>query len=443
MNAAVTRRHTGPFLPEINSKKRRIGSQHRTKQESLPTGSVLNKSTQILSRENIALVRNSLKQNICVRLLQEGFPRSYSELFFLLRFNEDQRTAAEPGSDVLLQTPLEDQRDKLETMKLHLSLAEKAERTGSWSTVNEQRLFLGRYFSAPEDFWLSLHFFLSCINRERGSRSRPATEARACLAEVYLQQGELEEAREQAELCLKMSEDGGWLDLSGRPLRLRARQVLWRIFNRLADAPLADGDYGKALKLLHQGYSMATESEDKQIVGEAAYRLGLTYQSTGDHDTAKQFFNTCMQICGTLEDPKGLGQAYKAMAKSTESEGNIDETVRCLEKLVDVTRSNGLQHDLTDACLYLGDIFYSSSQFEQACQYYLQGYEVACNLGDVALLQKAQVLAAGARAQSFFGRYSADVESASHAALRRLLDWKETRGGRDPADNTAAAAAWY
>ncbi len=68
--------------------------------------------------------------------------------------------------------------------------------------------------------------------------------------------GELEQARQQAELCIKHAEDGGWLDSAGRPLRLRARQALWRIYSRLADAPL---DYNEALMLLHKGYSMATE----------------------------------------------------------------------------------------------------------------------------------------------------------------------------------------
>lgn len=31
-----------------------------------------------------------------------------------------------------------------------------------------------------------------------------------------------------------------------------------------------------------------------------------------------QFFNSCMQICGTLQDPHGLVKAYRAMAKSLE-----------------------------------------------------------------------------------------------------------------------------
>ncbi|XP_044040013.1 LOW QUALITY PROTEIN: tetratricopeptide repeat protein 29 [Siniperca chuatsi] len=449
MNAAVTQRHTGPFLPEIttNSKKRRKSTQYRMKQEkrSLQTGSVSDKSAQILSKAEIALFRNSLKQNICVEMLQEGYHRSFSELFFLLSTDQDRRAAAEPGSAVRLQAPLDEQWDKLETLRLHLSRAEQAERTGSWSVVCEQRLFLGLYFSAPEDLWLSLHFYHSCVDRKQGGCSRPATEARACLAELYLQRGELEQARQQAELCIKQTEDGSWLDSAGRPLRLRARQALWKIYSRLADALLDTADYNEALTLLHKGYSMATESEDKQIEGQASHRLGLAYQSAGDHDTAKQFFNICMQICGTLQDADGLGKAYKAMAKSIDGEGNTHETVQCLEKLVDISRSNGLQHNLADAYLCLGNIYYTMSQYERACECFLQGYEVACNLVDVALLQKAQVLVASARAHSLIRKYSADVESATPTALRRLVAWKETRGRQalstDSTDN--AATAWY
>lgn len=40
------------------------------------------------------------------------------------------------------------------------------------------------------------------------------------------------------------------------------------------------------------------------------------------------------------------------------SEGNIHEIVQCLEKLADISRSNGLQHNLADACLCLGNIYY-------------------------------------------------------------------------------------
>ncbi|XP_034713220.1 tetratricopeptide repeat protein 29 [Etheostoma cragini] len=327
MNAAVTKRQTGRFLPEITPKsnKRRKGTHYsRMKQEdSLGSG-----SSPLISRGEISQFRNSPKQNICVQLLREGYPRAFSEIFSLLAADRDRRDAAEPGSDLRLQTPLDRQLDKLETMKRHLSRAEEAERTCSWMVVCDQRLMLGWYFSAPEDLWLSLHFFHSCTDREQGSHSRPATEARVCMAETYLKLGELERARQQAELCLQQVEDAGWADSDGRPLRLRACEALWRIYSRLADAPLEAADHDQGLKLLYKGYGMATE------------------------------------------------------------------------------------------CRY-------TSQYTRAYEYFLQGYEVACELGDVALLQKAQVLVASARAHSQIWKFRADVESASPPALGRLIAWKE------------------
>nr|XP_020442316.1 tetratricopeptide repeat protein 29 [Monopterus albus] len=378
-------------------------------------------------------------------MLKEGYHRSFSELFFLIHSNQDETASTKPGSVVSLLTPLEEQQDKLEAMRLHLTRAEQAERIGSWSVVCEQRLCLGQYFSAPEDLWLRFHFYHSCADREQGGCSRPATEARVCLAELYLQQGDLEEARHQAELCLTQADSGDWLDSAGCPLRLRVRRALCRIYSQLADAPLATANYDEALALLHKGYSIATESEDKEIQGDGAYRLGLAYQCSGDHDTAKKFFNTCMQICGTLQDADGLGEAYKAMATSLESEGNTDASVRCLEEFADISRSSGLLHNLVDACLCLGNVFYTMSQYKRACESFLQGYEVACQTGDVAPIQTAQVLVANARARSLIKTYSADVTSATPTALHRLLAWKDTRGHEELSADCAAptTTAWY
>ncbi|XP_060922616.1 tetratricopeptide repeat protein 29 [Limanda limanda] len=388
----------------------------------------LDESPQVASQEEVSQFRNSPKQNICVQMLLEGHHRSFSELFSLLRSDHDRR-AAEPGTALQIKVPLEEQPEKLETMRQHLSRIEQAESTGSWSVVCEQRLFLSRYFSAPEDHWLSLHFNKSCA--ETGC-SRSATEARACMAELYLEQGELEEAKQQAELCIRQAEVGGWLDSSGRPLRLRAYETLWRIYDALAAAPLNAANYTEALELLNKGYSMAIECRcecerlefpvsvsagDKHFEGEAAYRLGLAYQLTGDHNTAKKFLNTCMQICGTMQDADGLGKAYKAMAKSMESEGNTDETVHCLEKLVDITRTSGQQGDLADACLCLGNIYYNKHQHSRACEFFLQGFEVACGIRNVDLLQKAQVLLGCARA---------DVESTSPAAAGLARDERKS-----------------
>lgn len=61
--------------------------------------------------------------------------------------------------------------------------------TESWMMVCEQRLFLGQFLSAPEDHWLSFHFYSSCLEKEQEGCTRPAIEARACMAKLLLLQG--------------------------------------------------------------------------------------------------------------------------------------------------------------------------------------------------------------------------------------------------------------
>ncbi|XP_061619986.1 tetratricopeptide repeat protein 29 isoform X2 [Phyllopteryx taeniolatus] len=418
----------GSSLPEVTSRVRR--------QKSRKSVQTSEKSAQSLSKDDIAKFINSRKQNICVGLLQHGFHRSFSELFLLLRLDRERREAAEINSALSLQTPLEEQHAKVESVGLHLSRAERAQRDGRWPAAYEQRLHLGAYFTAErEDLWLSLHFYHTCTHAREDGCMRHATEGRACLAELYLQQGQLEKARQQAELCVQMADEGGWLDSSGRSLPRRARESMWSICSRQADARIKAGDPDEALQLLHRGYATATESENKNIEGEAAYQLGLAYYSVGDYDTSEQYLNTSMHICSTTEDFDGLGKAYKAVAKLCESKGNLNSTIQLLESLVDISRSNGLHHHLVDACLCLGNVYTNRRQYDRARESLLQGYSVACDIGDVTLVQKAQVSLASAHTRCIVGKYSADVESPAPAALSRLLDWKVSRGLRDHSDN--------
>ncbi|KAE8279433.1 Tetratricopeptide repeat protein 29 [Larimichthys crocea] len=385
------KKHDGSFLPDI----RQSSTQHRVKQQK--------ETPQILSKEETARITSSLKQNICVEMLQEGFHRSYSELFFLL-LSDQSRRSADFSLAVQLQTPLDQHQDKLETIRRHLSSAEQAERSGYWLEVCKQRMFLGRFFSAPEDRWLSLHFYHSCADIKQGSRL--TVEARACLAEIYLQQGKLEQAKQQAELCINQAEFSGWMDSGGQPLRLRALRALSTIYTGLAAASLDAADYGEGLKLLHQSCSIATESEDKHSEAGASYQLGLGYQRAGDHTAAKQFFNRSMQMCGTLQDTEGLGKCYKAMAKSLHSEGNDAEAIRFLEKLVDICVM--MPRQLVEAFLSLGHVYFTQGQYERASEFFLKSYELSCDLDDVALLQEAQVWVGSARAHSTVREYLAD-----------------------------------
>lgn len=73
--------------------------------------------------------------------------------------------------------------------------------------------------------------------------------------------GELLEALHQAQRCIQQAEDGGWLDGSGRPLRVRARLTLCLIYNRLSEEQLDQGNHAEALELLQRSHHVATESK--------------------------------------------------------------------------------------------------------------------------------------------------------------------------------------
>ncbi|CAB1345657.1 unnamed protein product, partial [Coregonus sp. 'balchen'] len=83
--------------------------------------------------------------------------------------------------------------------------------------------------------------------------------------------------------------------------------------------------------------------------------------------TAKRFLNMYMEISTALGDAGGLGKAYKAIAKSLESEGKLSETVQYLEKFAEVSQSNNQYLNLEEACMYLGVIFNSRGQYKKGC----------------------------------------------------------------------------
>ena len=75
--------------------------------------------------------RNTFKQNLSLDMLQEGYHKSYSEMFSLIKQENIERFSAGPESIIWSKTLLEDQPEKLDTLKKYLTQAEVAQRNGS------------------------------------------------------------------------------------------------------------------------------------------------------------------------------------------------------------------------------------------------------------------------------------------------------------------------
>ncbi|XP_058601863.1 tetratricopeptide repeat protein 29 isoform X2 [Onychostoma macrolepis] len=352
-----------------------------------------------------------LRQNVCVDLLREGFPRSFAQMFSLLQ----RWDAADPR--------------ELHTLQQRLTCAETAERHGQYGEAYDSHMFLARFFTEPEDKWLKHHFIQLALQSARKFKmdsGKREAEANLHMGQVYLEKGQLERAQEHYEVFYQLSMGRTWQDPSGRMHHSLSCEELQKVFTLLGQRLLQEQDYTHAIKMFNKAYQMAKESGDRGLEGDAAYRLGLAYQSTGDQKTAKQFFSVCMEISTTLENTDSLGRAYEAIAKSLESEGKVTEATEYLEKFAEISLNSKQDRNLEKACMCLGNIL-SLRQYDGAHEHFGRAYEIACKLESVDRLQKARVCAGSARALSMMQTYHRLIETPGRQNIKRIISWKKRR----------------
>ncbi|XP_029459092.1 tetratricopeptide repeat protein 29 isoform X2 [Rhinatrema bivittatum] len=241
------------------------------------------------SKREAAVYRSSHKQNISIEMLQEGYHKSFSEIFNLIEKRKCLREAGGPGSDIWLETPLEEQHDKLDQLQYFLTRAEAAQRTGRYEEVYRNQLSLAQFFKNSGDGWLSDHFFECCFNSAKHIKldgGKKEAESHANLGLVREKHGQLEKAAEHYETFHHLTVGRIWKDETGRTQHTVACENLWRIYTLLADKMLENKEHKQAIRSLIKAFEMAKEGGDNKIKGESAYRLGLAYLSTGNPQSA-------------------------------------------------------------------------------------------------------------------------------------------------------------
>uniref|UniRef100_A0A8C4RZR7 Tetratricopeptide repeat protein 29 n=1 Tax=Erpetoichthys calabaricus TaxID=27687 RepID=A0A8C4RZR7_ERPCA len=329
--------------------------------------------------------RNSHKHNICIDMLSDGYHKSFSELFTLIQKWNASREAAGPGSAIWHQKSLEEQPDKLDQLQHFLTRAEEAQRAGQLEERYKNQLSLALYFKSAEDKWLSDHFFESCLSTAKlimvdgGKRE---AEAHSNMGRVRSEHGQLEKAAEHYEAFHHLTLGRAWKDETGRSYKSQACESLWRIYTLLADKMLENKEHEQAIKTLIKAFEMARETGDKKIEGEAAYRVGAAYNSSGDPETA-----------------------------ITVSQRNIEETMKYLEQFVAVAESSEHSESLLEACMSLGEISNVRGQYERGFEYFEKAYDISKKLKDLKQLQKAQVYIGISKAHIMMTTFSSHIKA--------------------------------
>ncbi|KAM3832059.1 tetratricopeptide repeat protein 29 [Vipera latastei] len=383
-----------------------------------------------LSKQEAAAYRNSYKKNICLDMLQQGYHKSFAELFTLIEQWNALREASGPGSAIWLEKSLEEQPDKLDQLHYFLTRAEAAQQSENYEEVYSNQLNLAYCFNKPEDRWLRNYFYEQCYKTAQLIKidgGKKEAEAHSNMGLVYEEQGHFLKAVEYYEAFYNLTVGRMWKDNTGRNFNSLACEHLWRIYTLLADKMLTNKEHQEAIRILTKALKMAEEAENMKMEGETAFCLGIAYFSAGELQKATLKLNTYLNISKQLEDYVGLGRAYQTVARVLLSQGKKGEAIRYLEMFMDIAKKVQLSQSLVDACIFLGNIYNESGNYSKACEYFIQAFEAANALSDLALMNEIKVYCGIGTAHSLMLKANTHIEAADSINLKCLLDWKENR----------------
>lgn len=402
--------------------------QSKTDRDLYIKQEILRQQQPELSKRQTTSYRNSYKHNLCLDMLQEGYHRSFDELFALIKQQEEERQQQGPESLMWSMTLLKDQHEKLDMLKRHLTLAEKAYRAGDFADVYRNRFTLACYFQTT-DKWLADHFFQTCL-QTAGEMSdgdgKMKAEGHCNVGLAMEENGDIHGAAEQFENYYKLSTDHKeWIQSDGLTYNTDACIHLCRIYTTLARSESTEPE--TTLEYLNKALEMAKESLDRKLEGEASYRLGLAYDQGNDGETALLHLNNYLEICNASSDSDGIGKACDAIAKAYARQGKVNESITYLKKFVEVTESSGEEKAYSKACHNLGNIYNTLGRYEEATEYFSKAYNLSRTMGDAESISTNRVQFGIAMAHKMLAGISEHVVTGHRQAIERIIEWKNAR----------------
>lgn len=393
---------------------------------------ILRQQQPDLSKRQTASYRNSYKHNLCLDMLQEGYHKSFSELFALIKKQEEERLERGPESIMWSMAMLKDQHSKLDMLKTHLTKAEDAHRKGDFAEVYRNRYELARYFqSMRDDKWLADHFFTTCLQTSmevKGDSGKMQAQGHYNVGVALEENGDSYEAVDHFEAYYKLAVDHKeWITADDVTFHTDACFNLWRIYTAIGQILERQEELEKALDFLSKALKMSKESNDKTLEGQASYTLGLTHEKCGDGKSALVHLNNFLDICNQSGNSEGIGKACDAISKAYASQGKLEESIEYLRKFVEVTEQSGEEIAYSRACHNLGNILNSLGRYDEATDYFSKAYNISRTLSDKEAISTNRVQFGIAMAHRMLGGFNGHVVLEHRPALERMIEWKSAR----------------
>ncbi|XP_065885856.1 tetratricopeptide repeat protein 29-like isoform X2 [Dysidea avara] len=372
-----------------------------------------------------ASYRNSLKHNICVEMLENGFHQSFAELFNLLEQQRLAREAAPAGTGPHLLPVIEEDGTKLDQMKCHLTAAESSRRTGDMESVYMSLRSLAQYFEQTGDIWLADHFHQRCLETSlliKSDGRKKEGEAHCHVGLSLENRGDLVKSIEHLETFHNLAHKHKWHTDSGDSLHEISCEHLRRIYTKLAEE-----DSSKAINLLLKAYEKAKEGGHTYQEGVACYRLGNAYESIQESQTAIQYHRLYFERCKHFGNDEGVGLACEALARSYESLGELENAISYLDQYVEVSEKAGLQDQLAKACSAIGQMSNCLGDYKQAVDKFNRCYKLCVQLNNKEAVCSSRVQYGIAQGHHLMEDFSHSITNSPVTGIHTIVAWKDIR----------------
>lgn len=361
------------------------------------------------SRKNIqgegALILTKVtKDTACKETLEQGFPQSYIDLFYLTHSHF---------------ADLEVKENTILFLRDKLIKAEKLILDGESSEGFKVYHDLGSYFEKMEKFDAATYFYERCaeIASKRALHLEEAT--------AYQGLGNCAYMTKSIGKAIEMFEKGVFIsDVNGlRNSLLTLSKSLTEVYRLEADKLEDEGKIEEALEHHMKCLESSRRANDEISQGYSCYRVGMIYFKQEAYIKALEYLQKYLEHSRSAEDSEGIASALAKLAATYQAMGNMPQAIKNLEQLNKEASDNNLHAAEAEASLHLGLLYQKQGQFKKSVEFLEKHFNLARKLQDRSLVDAARVNLGVAQANCSINSFSLVLTS----NLQNLILWKNKR----------------
>ena len=370
-------------------------------QTSSRSGTASKKNNQ---GEGTLTINKVTKDTACKETLEQGYPQSYIDLFYLTHGHFIDLDIKESTIIFL--------RDKL-------IRAEKLNQEDDSSESFKAYHFLGSYFENLGNFDASTYFYERCV----GIASKKSLHIEE--ATGYQGLGNCAFMTKNIGKAIEMFEKGVYIsELHGLKHSLLAlSKSLTEVYKLEADKLEEEGKIDEALNNHMKCLESSKRAEDLKSQGNSCYRVGVIYLKQENFLKALEYLQKYLELSKADDYIDGITTALAKLAATYQAMGNMPQAIKNLEQLNHEASENNKHPAEAEASLHLGLLYQKQGQFKKAVEFLEKHFNLARKLQDRTLIDAARVNLGVAQANCSINNYS----NLLTGNLKNLILWKTKR----------------